>query len=105
MDHKYVDMSINFSFANESCARKPKNVPVIATPTLHVAFDEKETIDHAQIISVARIAKRLKQTELARQLYVKVRDVREWESGASTPTSRQQEHIMRILNCTFSPSD
>ena len=43
MDQRYVDVSINFTFANESFARKQRNVPVNATPTLHVALAKKRS--------------------------------------------------------------
>ena len=101
MDLRYVDVHTTFTFANENRARKVKHTPLLSVLPILPPTEELQNINYGQIISVARIAKRLKQDELAKMMYVKVADVKAWELNSSVPEHKYREHLCKILDCSF----
>lgn len=102
MDNRYVDVHTTFTFANEERARKVKQSALLSVMPVLPPLDEPDKIDHGNIIAMHRIAKRLKQDELAQKMYVKIADIKSWEMNKSVPSRKQMQDLGRILDCSFS---
>lgn len=104
MDLRYVDVHTTFTFANEDRARKVRQAPLLSILPVLPPLDEPQNINYGHIISVARIAKRYKQEELAAVMYVKVADIKSWELNKCVPSQQQRQHLCKLLECSFLPT-